>query len=79
LFQRNVQEKDITTDDTEVETGVSGGEEPKKSSDNKISRFVTGMPPPSLTGHTGYLTAATLPPVWARVNRHPQDQPPSPA
>lgn len=28
--------------------------------------FFSAVPPPSLPGHTGYLTFATLPPIWAR-------------
>ncbi|XP_067006844.2 tRNA (adenine(58)-N(1))-methyltransferase catalytic subunit TRMT61A [Anabrus simplex] len=39
-------------------------------------RYVTGMPPQSMPGHTGYLTAASLPPRWARRAAAPA--PPSP-
>lgn len=41
-----------------------GSESEKK--EREIQKVVTMVPPPSLPGHTGYLTFATLPPVWAR-------------
>ncbi|XP_018576687.1 tRNA (adenine(58)-N(1))-methyltransferase catalytic subunit TRMT61A [Anoplophora glabripennis] len=41
-----------------------GSESEKK--EREVQKVVTMVPPPSLPGHTGYLTFATLPPVWAR-------------
>ncbi|PSN52092.1 hypothetical protein C0J52_03897 [Blattella germanica] len=44
-----------------------------KSNKNKEhSRVLTGMPPQNLTGHTGYLTTATLPPIWAPTGGWPE-------
>ncbi|KAJ9592141.1 hypothetical protein L9F63_001369, partial [Diploptera punctata] len=41
----------------------------KANANKEQYKFVTGVPSQTLTGHTGYLTAATLPPDWARPPR----------
>ncbi|KAK7792652.1 hypothetical protein R5R35_005110 [Gryllus longicercus] len=54
--------------------GVAGGERAAEGGEGgarEQCRFLTGVPPPSLPGHTGYLTAASLPPRWARTLRSP--------
>jgi tRNA (adenine57-N1/adenine58-N1)-methyltransferase len=70
----------------DIQIGVRLSESQKPENDGskykrakKQALFVTGMPPLSMTGHTGYLTAATMPPIWARVNRPSEEDPQSSA
>lgn len=37
-----------------------------KNKEREVFNCVTAIPPATIPGHTGYLTFATLPPVWAR-------------
>ncbi|XP_069697825.1 tRNA (adenine(58)-N(1))-methyltransferase catalytic subunit TRMT61A isoform X2 [Periplaneta americana] len=77
LKQKSVEVKDPAAENPEASTSEKQGRGAWKSNSNReMSRFVTGMPPQTMTGHTGYLTAATLPPIWARVTR-PSDPPTS--
>lgn len=34
--------------------------------EKEIAKVITAVPPPNQPGHTGFLTFATLPPIWAR-------------
>jgi hypothetical protein len=74
LFQGSVPFEDI-------QIGVRLSESQKPENDGSKSKrakrqalFVTGMPPLSMAGHTGYLTAATMPPIWARINRPSEEE-----
>ncbi|XP_057656871.1 tRNA (adenine(58)-N(1))-methyltransferase catalytic subunit TRMT61A [Diorhabda carinulata] len=63
--QFSVQQRSIPIINLDfVKTEKKGTEEGKK--ERETSRVVASVPPLSLPGHTGYLTFATLPPVWAR-------------
>lgn len=50
-----------------------GTECEKNAKKEKSVKIISAISPPSLPGHTGYLTFATLPPIWARnlqINIH---------
>lgn len=47
-----------------LKTEKDNSENEKK--EREVQKVVTLVPPITLPGHTGYLTFATLPPVWAR-------------
>jgi hypothetical protein len=79
LFQGSIPFEDIQIGIriSESQKPENEGGKPKRS--KKHAEFVTGMAPMSMTGHTGYLTAATLPPIWARAIRPSEEQPQSSA
>jgi hypothetical protein len=79
LFQDAIRFEDI-----QIGVRISESQKPeiegaKSKRAKKHAEFVTGMAPMSMTGHTGYLTAATLPPIWARVSRPSEEEPQSSA
>ncbi|KAK6640865.1 hypothetical protein RUM44_012563 [Polyplax serrata] len=49
-----------------TEDSETGDGEKDKSKAVETVRSVVGVPPITTPGHTGYLTFATFPPVWAR-------------
>ncbi|KAK6636730.1 hypothetical protein RUM43_010393 [Polyplax serrata] len=53
--------------DRDVRTRASDSDgEKEKAKAVETVRSVVGVPPITTPGHTGYLTFATFPPVWAR-------------
>lgn len=62
--QYNVQTKHIPILDLEF-VKTSKGENSEKK-DKEVQKTVTAVPPAQQPGHTGYLTFATLYPIWAR-------------
>ncbi|KAG5884493.1 hypothetical protein JTB14_001288 [Gonioctena quinquepunctata] len=63
--QYAVQQRSIPVVDLDfVKRERDGSEVVKK--EREVIKTVCAIPPASLPGHTGYLTFATLPPVWAR-------------
>lgn len=63
--QYAVQQRKVPVVDLDFLKNEKDGSEAEKK-EREVINFVSSIPPPSLPGHTGYLTFATLPPVWAR-------------
>ncbi|CAH0553479.1 unnamed protein product [Brassicogethes aeneus] len=64
--QYNVQSRNLPVLNLDfVKTEKEEGKVEKK--EKETIKTVTCIPPNSLPGHTGYLTFATLPPIWART------------
>ncbi|CAH1109389.1 unnamed protein product [Psylliodes chrysocephalus] len=63
--QLSVQQRNIPVINMDFLKSEKDGSEGEKK-DREFLKTVVAIPPPSLPGHTGYLTIATLPPVWAR-------------
>ncbi|KAF5301606.1 hypothetical protein FQR65_LT08911 [Abscondita terminalis] len=45
---------------------VKKDDQVQEKKEKEVMRIVTSVPPSSQPGHTGYLSFATLPPIWAR-------------
>ncbi|CAG9822484.1 unnamed protein product [Phaedon cochleariae] len=63
--QYSVQQRSIPVINLDFVKAEKDGSEPEKK-EREMMKTVTGLPPASSPGHTGYLTFATLPPVWCR-------------
>ncbi|CAG9857140.1 unnamed protein product [Phyllotreta striolata] len=64
--QWSVQQRNVPVVNLEfVRTEKAAGEAEKK--ERETAKAVVAVPPASLPGHTGYMTFATLPPLWART------------
>lgn len=50
---------------SDADTGIDGAKEQLKTP-RETKRYVTSSAPQTMPGHTGYLTFATLPPLFAR-------------
>uniref|UniRef100_A0A1Y1M862 tRNA (adenine(58)-N(1))-methyltransferase catalytic subunit TRMT61A n=1 Tax=Photinus pyralis TaxID=7054 RepID=A0A1Y1M862_PHOPY len=46
---------------------VKKSEDSQEKNEKEVVRTVTAVPPLTQPGHTGFLTFATLPPIWART------------
>ena len=60
-----VQTKRLPVLDLDFLQSEKDGSE-SKGKEREVVKCLTAVPPASMPGHTGYLTFATLPPVWAR-------------
>lgn len=63
--QYNVQTRTLPVLELEFVKSEKTDNEVKKKEKETV-KTISSIPPASLPGHTGYLTFATLPPIWAR-------------
>ncbi|KAJ8965036.1 hypothetical protein NQ314_004434 [Rhamnusium bicolor] len=63
--QYAVQQRSLPLLNLEFLKNEKDGSECEKK-ERETFKTITSIPPASLPGHTGYLTFATLPPIWAR-------------
>lgn len=64
--QYAIQTRTISVMDLEFVKTPKDGTEISKKKEKDVIKTVSAIPPSSIPGHTGYMTFATLPPVWAR-------------
>ncbi|KAJ8956499.1 hypothetical protein NQ318_019217 [Aromia moschata] len=63
--QYAVQQRSLPVVNLDFLKSEKDGTETEKK-DREMIKTITAIPPPTQPGHTGYLTFATLPPIWAR-------------
>lgn len=64
--QYNVQTRHIPVLDLEFLKIAKSDSTEKEKKEREVHKTLTAVPPAQQAGHTGYLTFATLNPVWAR-------------
>nr|CAI5834209.1 unnamed protein product [Callosobruchus analis] len=64
--QYSVQQRTLPVINLECLKVSKEDAELEKQVKRDVTKIVSAVPPASVPGHTGYLTFATLPPVWAR-------------